>query len=75
VAKDGRAIKLSQIPEGYMEVVSGLGSAYPHYLMLFPAKNNNQEVKAVIELATFKNIVGQDLIFLEEMALLLAREI
>jgi transcriptional regulator with GAF, ATPase, and Fis domain len=75
VAKDGKPIKLSQVPEGYMEVVSGLGSAYPHYLLLFPVKNIRQEVNAVIELATFKNVGAQELAFLEEMALLLAKEI
>ena len=75
VARDGKPIKISQIPEGYMEVVSGLGNAFPNFLTLFPIKNLNQDVKAVIELATFKDIGGQELVFLEEMALLLAREI
>ncbi len=75
VAKDGKTIKLSQIPEGYMEIVSGLGSAFPHYLTLFPVKDVNKEVVAVLELATFKNMTAQELVFLEEMALLLAREV
>lgn len=75
VGKDGKPIKLSKIPEGYMEVVSGLGSAYPNYLVIYPVKNIQKEVVAVIELATFKNVAAQDLVFLEEMALLLAREL
>jgi hypothetical protein len=75
VAKDGKPIKLTQVPEGYMEVVSGLGSAYPHFLILYPVKDMNKDVNAVIELATFKTFGAQELGFLEEMALLLAREV
>lgn len=75
VGKDGKPIKLSKIPDGYMEVVSGLGSAQPSYLVIYPIKNLQKEVVGVIELATFKNVGAQEMAFLEEMALLLAKEI
>lgn len=75
VGKDGKPIKLSKIPEGYLEVVSGLGSAYPNYLVIYPIKNAAKEVLGVIELATFKNVGTQEMTFLEEITALLAKEI
>lgn len=59
VAKNGSAIYLDDIPDGYFQVVSGLGQASPKFIVLLPIKKNN-EVKGVIELATFKSISNQE---------------
>jgi hypothetical protein len=55
VAKSGTAIFLDEIPEGYFQVQSGLGQASPKYVLVLPVKKGT-EIKAVIEVATFKNI-------------------
>lgn len=57
VAKSGAAIYLDEIPEGYFQVLSGLGQASPKFMLVLPVKKGN-DVKAVIEVATFK-IIGQ----------------
>jgi hypothetical protein len=55
VAKSGTTIFLDELPEGYFPVQSGLGQAPPKYVLVLPVKKGN-DVKAVIEIATFKNI-------------------
>jgi len=55
VAKSGLPIYLDEIPEGYVQVVSGLGSASPRYILILPLKKNN-EVRGILEIATFKAI-------------------
>jgi GAF domain-containing protein len=75
VAKDGKFIRLTTIPEGYIEVVSGLGHAHPKFLALFPVKDHTHEVLAVVELASFRDFAQREKNFMEEVALLLAKEI
>jgi methyl-accepting chemotaxis protein len=59
VAKNGSAIYIDDIPDGYFQVVSGLGQASPKFILLLPVKKGN-EVRGVIELATFKSISVQE---------------
>lgn len=54
VVKDNKAIFLSEIPENYIEVVSGLGQHSPNHLVIMPIYKNNQVI-GVVELATFKS--------------------
>ncbi len=75
VAKNGKPINLSSIPEGYVQVMSGLGSATPSNLIIYPIKNEEEEVLGVIEMASFKLFEQTELDFLREVALLLAKEI
>ncbi|NJL15059.1 MAG: GAF domain-containing protein [Microscillaceae bacterium] len=75
VAKNGKAIQLDTIPEGYVEVVSGLGKASPKHLMIFPVKNDENEILSILELASFQRLNHQEEVFLQEVALLLAKEI
>jgi hypothetical protein len=53
VAKSGTSIYVDEIPEGYFQVVSGLGKAVPKFILVQPIKKNNT-VKGVLELATFR---------------------
>ena len=75
VAKDGRLVNISSIPEGYISVISGLGNSSPSNLILVPIKNEEEEVQGVIEIASFRNFDQKDELFLKEVALLLAKEI
>jgi hypothetical protein len=53
VAASGKSIYLEELPEGYAaRIESGLGNALPKFLLVFPIKNEN-EIKGVIEIATF----------------------
>ncbi|MBS1681886.1 MAG: GAF domain-containing protein [Bacteroidetes bacterium] len=52
-AASGNSLYLDELPEGYAtRIESGLGSALPKYLFIFPLKKEN-EVVGVIEAATF----------------------
>lgn len=53
VAKEGKAINLSAVPDGYISILSGLGKATPNSMIIYPLKNDS-EVIAVYELASFK---------------------
>lgn len=55
VAKSGSTIYLDEIPEGYFQALSGLGQAIPKFVLVLPLKKGN-DIKAVVELATFKAI-------------------
>ncbi|GAB4396331.1 MAG: hypothetical protein OHK0053_10160 [Microscillaceae bacterium] len=75
VAKNGKPIQLDTVPEGYVEVVSGLGKASPQHLMIFPVKNDENEILSILELASFQRLNNREEAFLQEVALLLAKEI
>ena len=53
VAKQGECVIMDTVPEGYLEILSGLGKASPTHLMIIPMKHNDQVV-GVIEIASFK---------------------
>jgi hypothetical protein len=55
VARNKTLISIQDIPEDYFRVESGLGGAFPKYLVIFPLVFKNETI-AVIELATFKKI-------------------
>ena len=56
VAKDGRLVNISSIPEGYISVISGLGKSSPTNLILVPVKNEQEKVLGVIEIASFSQL-------------------
>jgi len=76
VAKDGKWIVFKDVPENYLKVVSGLGNASPNFLLLVPIilEENSQSVQGVIEMASFSDFNPKDIDFIQEMALLLAKE-
>jgi methyl-accepting chemotaxis protein len=71
VAVTGQTLYLDEIPEGYIKIISGLGSASPRYLLIVAAKNENA-VTGVIELAFFKPVTTDLRMFVEEAAALMA---
>jgi hypothetical protein len=55
VVKDKKSLFINNIPEGYVQVISGLGSHKPKYLAIIPIIDK-EEVIGVVEIATFKSI-------------------
>jgi methyl-accepting chemotaxis protein len=48
----GKSLYIDEVPEGYINIVSGLGNASPRYLLIVPIKKENTVV-GVFELASF----------------------
>jgi len=74
VAKDGRLINISDIPQGYLSIESGLGKSAPVSLIIFPVKHNDK-VLAVIELASFHKFNQEDEIFFKAISPAIAEQI
>ena len=73
-AASGRTLYIDEVPEGYVKVVSGLGMASPRYILIVPVKNQNN-VSAVIEIASFTPISEDQRKFVEESAQLMGEKI
>src|SRR5688572_18061751 len=73
-AASGQSLYVDDVPEGYVKIVSGLGSASPKYLLIVPLKHNGQ-VLGVLEIASFVNITEAQRKFSEESAQLVANKI
>jgi len=73
-ALSGQSLYIDDVPDGYITVLSGLGSASPKFLCLTVIKKGN-EVKGVIELATFSSLNDGVRKQMDEMATLLADKI
>lgn len=58
-------IKLTNVPENYIRITSGLGEANPRCVVLVPLVSNEQ-VYGVLELASFKEIKEAQLDFLRK---------
>ncbi|WP_244886792.1 response regulator [Domibacillus aminovorans] len=65
-ALENRMISLNQIPEDYIKITSGLGSARPSYVTVIPAEFQ-EEVLAVIELASFESFSHLEEVLLQEV--------
>ncbi len=66
VAKDGKYVILSSVPEGYLTVVSGLGQSSPSHLLIFPFTDDGVTY-AVIELASFAAFTPQTIDLLTQL--------
>ena len=65
VAKQGECVIIDEVPEGYLEILSGLGKASPNYLMILPVKHEEQIV-GVVEIASFQSFSNQQKDSIEE---------
>jgi methyl-accepting chemotaxis protein len=74
VAANGKTLYLDEVPEGYITIVSGLGTASPRYLLIVPMKKG-EEVKGVLEIATFSPVHDAQRGRIEEMVQVLAEKI
>jgi len=68
---EGNMTHLTEIPEGYIEITSGLGEATPNSLVLLPLKLNSK-TEGVVEVASFGEFAEYKLDFLAKMAETLA---
>lgn len=59
VAKEGKKINIKDIPEGYITIISGLGTSSPNHLAILPIKNKS-EVEFVVEIASFNEITASE---------------
>jgi len=80
VAREGLPMKLSNIPENYLTIISGLGETVPASLAIIPVITSHTDpaipkVHAIIELASFSEFSDDDLDILKEMAALLAEKL
>jgi len=65
-AQEGKRIRVPNVPQDYVRVESGLGSAAPQDLMVLPVLFEEQ-VKGVIELASFDQFSATHEVFLEQL--------
>jgi len=59
VAKNQQLLNLTDIPENYITILSGLGSSSPQHLLFLPVITKDQTI-AIIELASFSAFSTQD---------------
>ena len=64
VAAEKTVLRIDELPEGYMTVVSGLGQASPRHLMVFPIKTGDRCI-GVLEISSFTPFSGQVVLEIE----------
>ncbi len=62
---EAQTIVMTQLPEGYTAITSGLGDTTPGCLLIVPMKYNDQ-VQAIVELASFYRYEPHQIAFLEK---------
>ena len=65
---------LTEIPQHYMDITSGLGKAAPHSLLLVPLKVNERTI-GILELASFSHFAEHVITFLEEAGEIIASSV
>ena len=73
-AKEAKAMRINEIPEDYMPIVSGLGNALPKYLLIQPIIID-QHVEALVELASFREFTGHDESVISEVIKFVSTEV
>ncbi|MFW5821106.1 MAG: PAS domain-containing protein [Bacteroidota bacterium] len=71
VAMERKSLYLVDIPDKYLEITSGLGKANPRFLLLTPMIYND-DVKGIIEIASFTGIEKYKFDFMEQVAEIIA---
>jgi CheY-like chemotaxis protein/signal transduction histidine kinase/HAMP domain-containing protein len=66
-ALERKPIVVSNVPDDYVKISSGLGEATPRFIIVIPVIFEG-EVKAVIELASFKAFSPNQQVFLDQLA-------
>ena len=66
-ALEKQSIYMTNIPDGYLEITSGLGMANPDHLLIVPLLVQDR-VLGIIELASFKSFEDFEIRFIESVA-------
>lgn len=66
-AMEGKPNNIKSVPDGYIQVFSGLGKATPNHLIILPFKKDNK-VTAVLELASFNEFDAETEKFLRHIS-------
>ncbi len=65
--QEKRTIHLSEIPQNYFRITSGLGEALPEHLLIVPLKLN-ENVNGMIEIASFHKFQPHEIDFVEKLS-------
>ncbi|TAH25803.1 MAG: GAF domain-containing protein [Cytophagales bacterium] len=65
--QEGEKIYMNDVPEEYLNITSGLGTANPRAILIVPMKYN-QTIAGIIELATFNDFPQYKIEFIEKIA-------
>lgn len=68
------SIYLTEVPQNYLTITSGLGDASPRAVLLVPLILN-EEVFGVLEVASFSQILNEEVLFMERIAMLMTSAI
>ncbi|MGM0581099.1 MAG: GAF domain-containing protein [Bacteroidota bacterium] len=74
VAKEQKLINISDIPNGYIKILSGLGESNPAYLILCPIMKD-KKLLGVAEIASFTAFEKSDEMLVEKSLALLANDL
>ncbi|PLX12607.1 MAG: hypothetical protein C0597_12990 [Marinilabiliales bacterium] len=66
-AAEKSTIYLTEIPEDYIQITSGLGESNPKSLLIVPLRTEN-EILGIVELASFNKIKKHEIEFAEQVA-------
>ena len=72
--QEEETIYMNDVPDGYLNITSGLGTAKPRCIVIMPLKVSDQ-VCGVIEIASFQDILPYQIDFLEKTSINIASTI
>ena len=64
--QENRIIEFDNVPEGYIQISSGLGKSMPNYLVLIPI-NLDQNIIGVMEIAALRKIEPYKINFMQKL--------
>jgi methyl-accepting chemotaxis protein len=73
-AAAAKTVYIDEIPQGYVKIISGLGSASPRSLLIVSVKQH-EKVLGMMEIASFTELTEQQRKFADEAAQLIAQKI
>jgi putative methionine-R-sulfoxide reductase with GAF domain len=71
---EGQPVRMTNVPQGYTHITSGLGDANPTCITIIPMRNEDKTV-AVAEFASFNKIEAHHVLFLQKAGEFLAAAI